>query len=71
MPVLLALLSRALWGTADFMGGTLTRRISPFVVVGWSQAAGLVTAGLIVLVAPGLMSQACSMSIAGKFHWFA
>lgn len=44
MPVLLALLSSALWGTADFMGGSLTRRLSPFVVVGWSQAAGLLTA---------------------------
>jgi drug/metabolite transporter (DMT)-like permease len=50
MSVLLALLSSALWGTADFIGGTLTRRWSPFVVVGWSQAAGLVTAGVVVLV---------------------
>lgn len=53
MPVLLALLSSALWGTADFMGGTLSRRLSSFVVVGWSQTAGLVVAGLLVAVAPG------------------
>jgi drug/metabolite transporter (DMT)-like permease len=47
VPVLLALLSSLLWGTADFLGGTLTRRRSPYTVVGWSQVAGLV----VILVA--------------------
>jgi len=42
MPILLALASSLLWGTADFLGGTLTRKRSPYVVVGWSQVAGLV-----------------------------
>jgi drug/metabolite transporter (DMT)-like permease len=71
MPVFLALLSSALWGTADFLGGTLTRRLSPFVVVGWSQAAGLVTAGLIVAVAPGdrpwtqVLPAACAAAVFG------
>jgi len=37
----LALLSSALWGTADFVGGTLTRRAHAFAVVGFSQAFAL------------------------------
>jgi drug/metabolite transporter (DMT)-like permease len=41
MAVLLALLSSAMWGTSDFLGGNLSRRKSPFVVVGWAQVAGL------------------------------
>jgi drug/metabolite transporter (DMT)-like permease len=39
---LLALLSSLLWGSADFLGGTLTRRLPSPVVVGLSQLAGLV-----------------------------
>ena len=49
--MILALISSALWGTGDFIGGTATRRKSPFVVVGWSQAAGLVCVSLVVLIA--------------------
>ena len=45
--VVLALLSSVLWGGADFLGGTLTRSRSAHVVVGASQAAGLVTVLLI------------------------
>jgi len=41
MAVLLALLSSAMWGTSDFLGGNLSRRKSPYVVVGWSEVAGL------------------------------
>ena len=37
----LALFSSALWGTADFVGGTLTRRAHAFAVVGSSQAFAL------------------------------
>lgn len=44
MAALLALLSSALWGSADFLGGTLSRRRRATVVVGVSQAAGLVLA---------------------------
>ncbi|CAB4871547.1 unannotated protein [freshwater metagenome] len=47
MPVLLALFSSALWGTADFLGGNLTKRMSSYVVVGWSQAFGLASVVLI------------------------
>lgn len=42
MSVLLALLSSLLWGTADFLGGTATRRLPAAVVLGASQAVALV-----------------------------
>ena len=41
MAALLALLSSALWGSADFLGGVVARRLPPVAVVGWSQTAGL------------------------------
>jgi drug/metabolite transporter (DMT)-like permease len=50
VPVLFALLSSLLWGTGDFIGGTLARKRSAFLVVGWSQAAGLVFASCAVVV---------------------
>jgi drug/metabolite transporter (DMT)-like permease len=42
MTALLALMSSALWGSADFIGGTLSRRVHAFAVVGASQALALV-----------------------------
>jgi drug/metabolite transporter (DMT)-like permease len=42
MAAFLALLSSALWGTSDFVGGTLSRRVSAVAVVGASQAIALV-----------------------------
>lgn len=42
MSVLLALLSSVLWGTADYLGGTATKRLPAAVVVGASQACALV-----------------------------
>jgi drug/metabolite transporter (DMT)-like permease len=39
--VLLALLSSALWGLSDFLGGTLARRLPALVVVAVSQGAAL------------------------------
>lgn len=50
MSVLLALLSSVLWGAADFLGGTLSRRHAAALIVGASQTAGLVA---ITLVAAG------------------
>lgn len=47
---LLALLSSAVWGTSDFAAGLLSRRLSPFVVVAWSQAIALLTLTMLVLV---------------------
>ncbi|HWH29878.1 MAG TPA: EamA family transporter [Mycobacteriales bacterium] len=41
MAALLALLSSLLWGTADFVGGTATRRLPALVVVTVSQAVAL------------------------------
>jgi len=43
MAALLALLSGVLWGAADFLGGTVSRRLPALLVVGASQLAGLVT----------------------------
>ena len=52
MAVLLALLSSVLWGSADFLGGMVSRRRLAAVVVGLSQAAGLLTI-LVVALAVG------------------
>lgn len=41
MPVFLALLSSGLWGTADFLGGTVSRARPVVAVVAGSQLAGL------------------------------
>jgi uncharacterized membrane protein len=47
--VLLALLSSVLWGSADFLGGLVSRRRLAVVVVGLSQAAGLLMILVIAL----------------------
>ena len=51
MAAVLALLSSALWGSADFLGGTLSRRLPALVVVGASQAVGLLTIGIVAVAA--------------------
>jgi drug/metabolite transporter (DMT)-like permease len=51
---LLALLSSLLWGSADFVGGTLSRRLPTTLVVGASQAAGLVSITLVAILAGAL-----------------
>jgi drug/metabolite transporter (DMT)-like permease len=48
MATLLALLSSALWGTSDFTGGTLSRRLPAVTVAAVSEVIGLV--GLLVAV---------------------
>jgi len=48
---LLALLSSLLWGGADFLGGTMSRRLPSTLVVGASQAAGLVSITLVAVLA--------------------
>jgi drug/metabolite transporter (DMT)-like permease len=45
----LALGSSVVWGTADFAGGSLTKRLPTFAVTVWSQSAGLIA--LVVVVA--------------------
>ncbi|MFP5336093.1 MAG: EamA family transporter [Actinomycetes bacterium] len=46
----LALLSSVLWGSADFGGGLLSRRLHPAAVVGASQAVGLLAVLLVAVV---------------------
>jgi drug/metabolite transporter (DMT)-like permease len=50
MASLLALLSSAMWGTADFFAGRLSKKHHPFAVLGVSQIFGLVVGILIVVV---------------------
>lgn len=50
MASLLALLSSAMWGTADFLAGRLSKKNNPFAVLGLSQVSGLIVGILIVVV---------------------
>ena len=47
---LLAVLSSLLWGTADFLGGTFTRRLRPLTVVSFTVPAAIPVLLVIVLV---------------------
>jgi drug/metabolite transporter (DMT)-like permease len=51
---LLALLSSLLWGGADFLGGTISRRHQAALVVGASQAAGLLAIAVVAVAAGAL-----------------
>lgn len=53
MTVLMALMSSVMWGTADFVGGLLSRRIPAYVVVATSQAAGLAAVTIAVIATDG------------------
>jgi uncharacterized membrane protein len=50
MASVLALLSSALWGTADFYGGKLSKKYAPIVVLGMTQAIGLLFGITLVLL---------------------
>lgn len=50
MGILLALVSSVVWGTSDFVGGLLSRRLPTYFVVAASQAAGLTAVTIAVLV---------------------
>jgi drug/metabolite transporter (DMT)-like permease len=50
VPYLLALASSVLWGSGDFLGGTLSRRMPALAVVGVSQALALVLVGTVAVV---------------------
>jgi drug/metabolite transporter (DMT)-like permease len=52
MASLLALLSSVLWGTADYLAGNMTKRFKAIAVTGASQAFGLVT-GIVLVVVTG------------------
>jgi drug/metabolite transporter (DMT)-like permease len=50
MASLLALISSAMWGTADFFAGRLSKKHNPFAVLGFSQVFGLLVGILIVVI---------------------
>jgi drug/metabolite transporter (DMT)-like permease len=50
MASLLALLSSALWGTADFFGGKLSKKYPALVVLGAQQFFGFLTGVILVLI---------------------
>jgi drug/metabolite transporter (DMT)-like permease len=56
MGIMMAILSSIAWGSADFGGGTVSRRISPYLSVLYSQGVSLV--GIVVITA-----------VAGGFTW--
>ena len=58
MASLLALISSAMWGTADYFAGRMSKQRHPFAVLGLSQIFGLVTGVLIVLVSGDWHGQA-------------
>ncbi len=52
MAIILALSSALLWGSSDFQGGRLAKRLPAIAVTGMSQAIGLIF-GLVIVVATG------------------
>lgn len=53
MAILLALMSSLLWGSADFYGGVLSKRLSTYAVVGATQACGFVAISAVILATGG------------------
>ena len=49
MPIVLALLSSLVWGLADFLGGTLSKKRKAIAVIGGSQSFGLLFATVLSL----------------------
>jgi len=65
VPVVLALLSSLLWGTADFIGGRLSRRLDPLRVVLRSQAVALLALlPAALLLRPELEARALAAGVA-------
>lgn len=58
MASLLALLSSAMWGTADFFAGRLSKKHNPFAVLGFSQVFGLLVGIFIVVVSGSYQGKA-------------
>jgi len=76
MASILALLSSALWGSADFFAGRMSKKHHPFAVLGFSQVIGLGVGLLIVLIsrdtygqAFGLNGYVLSGALAGLFGY--
>ena len=64
MSALLALLSSLLWGTADFVGGTATRRLPAVVVVAVSQGVALLCLVPLALLLGGDLAAVAVPSVA-------
>jgi drug/metabolite transporter (DMT)-like permease len=60
MASLLALLSSVLWGAADFFGGNLSKKYQAIAVTAVSQAFGLLTGIIIVLVSSSWLEPSLS-----------
>lgn len=60
MPVILALLSSLVWGLADFLGGTLSKKRKAVAVIGGSQSFGLL---FVSLLAIGLQAWTWNQSV--------
>lgn len=58
MPVVLSLVAALLWGTADFFGGTASKRQPSSTVLLWSSLVALPTMAIIALVAGDLVFDA-------------
>lgn len=65
MAILLALSSALLWGSSDFQGGRLSKRLPAIAVTGMSQMIGLIF-GLIIVIATGQW-QAPAFGLHGYF----
>ena len=61
LAALLALASAALWGAADFLGGTSARRLPVLTVALLSQLAGLVTVTILMLATNSALTQEGAM----------
>lgn len=49
MAAVFALLSSLMWGTSDFIGGVISKRVASVVVVGATQCVGLITVATLAL----------------------
>ena len=65
MASLLALLSSALWGTADFFAGKLSKKFPAIAVLGINQAFGLITGVTLVLITGDWGAQALGEGLFG------
>jgi len=75
--VFLALLSSAMWGTSDFLGGLTSRRLPPLAVYGLSQCIGFVVLVAIATATggwsaePGYWPWAIAASVVGMVAMLA
>lgn len=71
MASLLALLSSALWGAADFFGGTLSKKYAPIVVLGMTQSIGLLFGITLVLFNGDLLGSNPPQAFGDGGYFFA